>query len=114
MSLPITKWSIQDRPREKFNTIGRKSLSDAELLAIIIGNGTKNHSALQIAQTLLSTHNHSLNSIKKLDLHQLVQTRGIGKANLPPRQIELRRVSAPALKITPPPGERGVPDYRDH
>ncbi len=80
MSLPITKWSIQDRPREKFNTIGRKSLSDAELLAIIIGNGTKNHSALQIAQTLLSTHNHSLNSIKKLDLHQLVQTRGIGKA----------------------------------
>ena len=41
MSLPINKWSVQDRPREKFSANGRKSLSDAELLAIIIGNGQK-------------------------------------------------------------------------
>jgi DNA repair protein RadC len=80
MSLPINKWSVQDRPREKFSANGRKSLSDAELLAIIIGNGTKNYSALQIAQTLLSNFNHSLDTIRKLDLQQLVQTRGIGLA----------------------------------
>ncbi len=80
MSIPINKWSLQDRPREKFYTNGRKSLTDAELLAIIIGNGTKNHSALQIAQTLLSNYNHSLDSLKNLDLQQLVKTRGIGTA----------------------------------
>lgn len=80
MSLPINKWSIQDRPREKFYSKGRKSLTDAELLAIIIGNGTKNASALQIAYLILENNNYSLDVIRKLELQQLMRIRGVGKA----------------------------------
>ncbi len=80
MSLPINKWSIQDRPREKFYSRGRKSLTDAELLAIIIGNGTKNASALQIAHSILENNNYSLDSIRRLELQQLMRIRGVGKA----------------------------------
>jgi DNA repair protein RadC len=80
MSIPINRWSVQDRPREKFYSRGRKSLTDAELLAIIIGNGTKNTSALQIAQSILEINNYSLDTIRKLELPQLMKIRGVGKA----------------------------------
>ena len=80
MSLPINKWSVQDRPREKFYSRGRKSLTDAELLAIIIGNGTKNTSALQIAQAILENNKYSLEVIRKLELQQLMRIRGVGMA----------------------------------
>lgn len=80
MSLPINRWSVQDRPREKFYSRGRKSLTDAELLALIIGNGTKNASAIQIAQSILENNKYSLHEIRKLELHQLISIRGLGKA----------------------------------
>jgi DNA repair protein RadC len=80
MSLPINRWSVQDRPREKFYSRGRKSLTDAELLAIIIGNGTKNASALQIAHSILENNGYSLEEIRKLELQQLMRIRGVGKA----------------------------------
>ncbi|MFM7668840.1 MAG: DNA repair protein RadC [Bacteroidota bacterium] len=80
MSLPINRWSVQDRPREKFYSRGRKSLTDAELLAIIIGNGTKNASALQIAHSILENNRYSLEEIRKLELQQLMRIRGVGKA----------------------------------
>jgi DNA repair protein RadC len=80
MSLPINRWSVQDRPREKFHSKGRKSLTDAELLAIIIGNGTKNSSALQIAHSILEGNKYSLDVIRKLELQELTRIRGVGKA----------------------------------
>ena len=80
MSLPINRWSVQDRPREKFYSRGRKSLTDAELLALIIGNGTKNASAIQIAQSILENNKYSLDEIRKLELQQLMSIRGLGKA----------------------------------
>jgi DNA repair protein RadC len=80
MSLPINRWSLQDRPREKFHSRGRKSLTDAELLAIIIGNGTKNASALQIAHSILENNKYSLDLIRRLELQQLMKIRGVGKA----------------------------------
>jgi DNA repair protein RadC len=80
VSIPINKWSVQDRPREKFYSRGRKSLTDAELLAIIIGNGTKNASALQIAHSILENNKYSLDVIRKLELQQLMRVRGVGKA----------------------------------
>jgi len=66
MSLPINRWSIQDRPREKFYYLGKKQLTDAELLSIIIRNGTKNYSALQIAQSILATNENSLEKVRKM------------------------------------------------
>jgi DNA repair protein RadC len=80
MSMPINRWSVQDRPREKFYSRGRKSLTDAELLAIIIGNGTKDASAFHIAQSILEENNYSLDKIRKLELQQLMKIRGLGKA----------------------------------
>jgi DNA repair protein RadC len=79
MSLPINRWSIQDRPREKFYQLGKKQLTDSELLAIIIRNGTKNYSALQIAQNILAANDHSLEKVKKMTLNELTKIRGIGK-----------------------------------
>lgn len=106
MSIPITKWSIQDRPREKFYSGGRKSLTDAELLAIIIGNGTKNNSALQIAHLLLEANNFSLDSIRKMELQQLMSVRGVGKTKaitiLSALELSCRltRLTSKNLKIT--------------
>ena len=55
-------------------------MTDAELLAIIIGNGTKNASALQIALSILENNRYSLEEIRKLELQQLMRIRGVGKA----------------------------------
>lgn len=55
-------------------------MTDAELLAIIIGNGTKNASALQIAHSILENNRYSLEEIRKLELQQLMRIRGVGKA----------------------------------
>jgi len=79
MSLPINRWSIQDRPREKFYYLGKKQLTDAELLSIIIRNGTKNYSALQIAQSILATNENSLEKVRKMTLNDLMKIRGIGR-----------------------------------
>jgi DNA repair protein RadC len=54
MSLKITEWAVEDRPRERLWNTGPSSLSDAELIAILIGTGTKNASAVDIARELLA------------------------------------------------------------
>lgn len=79
MSLSIKNWSVQDRPREKFCSKGRKALTDAELLAIIIGQGTRDMSAFHIAQMILASNENSLEKIKQLELQQLMKIKGIGK-----------------------------------
>jgi hypothetical protein len=54
MSMKITDWAVEDRPRERLWNKGPSSLSDAELLAILIGSGTRNNSALDLARELLA------------------------------------------------------------
>lgn len=78
--LTIKEWSEGDRPREKLKQQGRHSLSDTELLAILIGSGTPNNNALSIAQNLLSAVNFDLSKLSKLTLAELKKHKGIGEA----------------------------------
>ncbi|MEO1013447.1 MAG: DNA repair protein RadC [Bacteroidota bacterium] len=76
----IKHWAQDDRPREKLIKKGRTFLSDAELLAILIGSGSKNESAVALAKRILAATNNNLNELGKLSLGQLQRFRGIGQA----------------------------------
>jgi DNA repair protein RadC len=80
MSLKITDWAVEDRPREKLIQKGTASLSDAELLAILISSGTKDKSAVDIGRELLGIANNNLNSLGKLTVDDIRKIRGIGIA----------------------------------
>ncbi len=77
---PISSWSDDDKPREKLLLKGKTALSDAELLAIIIGSGSKNESAVALSQRILASVSHNLNTLGKLSITQLTAFKGMGDA----------------------------------
>ena len=77
---PIRNWNEDDRPREKLNQKGASSLSDAELLAILIGSGTRQYSALDLARMVLHRAGTNLVELSKMPGYQLREIRGIGEA----------------------------------
>jgi DNA repair protein RadC len=78
--IPIKFLAEDDRPREKLVTIGRQNLSDAELLAIILGSGSRTETAVQLAQRILSDHGNDLNQIAKANINELKKFKGVGEA----------------------------------
>ncbi|MCB9032981.1 MAG: DNA repair protein RadC [Chitinophagales bacterium] len=78
--LSIKYWAEEDRPREKLILKGRRSLSNAELLAIIIGSGSKQFSALDIAKQILNSVDNNLYALSKFSAKDLEQFKGIGEA----------------------------------
>jgi DNA repair protein RadC len=80
MSIKITEWAVEDRPREKLIQNGTSSLSDAELLAILINSGTKDKSAVDLGRELLGIVNNNLNSLGRLTIADLKKLHGIGPA----------------------------------
>jgi DNA repair protein RadC len=80
MSIKITDWAVEDRPREKLIQKGTGSLSDAELLAILISSGTKDKSAVDLGRELLLMVNNNLNNLGKLTIGDFTRIHGIGKA----------------------------------
>lgn len=80
MYTPINQWAEDDRPREKFLLKGKSSLSDSELLAILIGSGSRNESAVQLCQRILASANNNLSQLGKLSIPQLTEFKGIGEA----------------------------------
>jgi DNA repair protein RadC len=80
MSLKITDWAVEDRPREKMIRYGTSALSDAELLGILISSGTREKSAVDLGRELLARVNNNLNALGKLTIADLVKTHGIGNA----------------------------------
>lgn len=79
-SLSIKNWADDDKPREKLIQKGRLVLSDAELLAILIGSGNKEESALALSKRILASTDNNLGELGKLDIKQLMQFKGIGEA----------------------------------
>ncbi len=79
-SFSIKNWNEDDRPREKLLLKGRISLSDAELIAILIGSGSRNESAVSLSQRILASANNNLNELERLSIAELMQFKGIGKA----------------------------------
>jgi DNA repair protein RadC len=80
MSLKITDWAVEDRPREKMIQYGTSTLSDAELLGILISSGTKEKSAVDLGRELLALVNNNLNLLGKLTIADLTKIHGIGNA----------------------------------
>jgi DNA repair protein RadC len=78
--LTIKTLSEDDRPREKLVKLGRHSLSDAELIAIVLGSGNKDETAVQLAQRMLSDHHQNLNNLAKLSLNDFKKFKGVGDA----------------------------------
>lgn len=78
--LNINQWAEEDRPREKMMAHGARVLTDAELLAILIGSGSQDETAVELMRRVLSACNNNLNELAKLSLEQLCRFKGIGPA----------------------------------
>ena len=76
----IKHWAEDDKPREKLMLKGKAILSDAELIAILIGSGSRNESAVQLSKRILASVDNNLNALGKLSIKQLMEFKGIGEA----------------------------------
>lgn len=94
----IKQWSTQDKPREKLMDKGVGTLSDSELLAILISSGTKDLSALDVARNLLNLADNSLHNLSGMSLKDLQKIKGIGSAKgvtiLAAIELGMRRLHA--------------------
>lgn len=98
----IKNWATEDRPREKLVLKGCNSLSPTELIAILIGSGTKEESAVEVAKRLLKTAKDNLNELAQFDLKQLQKIKGIGPAKavtiVAALELGRRRIAENALQ----------------
>jgi len=78
--LNIKQWAEEDRPREKLLLKGKSALSNAELLGVLIGSGTKKLTAVDLAKMILDQYNNDLNKIAQLSVKDLTKFKGIGNA----------------------------------
>ena len=78
--MTISDWDINDRPREKLERMGPEALSNAELLAILIGSGSTKQSAVDLMKDILHDCNNNLNTLGKMSIHDLEQYHGMGPA----------------------------------
>lgn len=78
--IPISQWSEDDRPREKMMLKGKGQLSKAELIAILIGSGNNDESAVELAKRILSSVDNNLAELSRLSISDLTKFKGIGPA----------------------------------
>lgn len=77
-TIPIKAWPLDDRPREKLLAKGKAVLTDAELLAIVIGSGSRDETALALSKRILRSVNNNISELSKLSISQLTNFKGIG------------------------------------
>ncbi|MBS1521260.1 MAG: DNA repair protein RadC [Bacteroidetes bacterium] len=78
--ISIKAWAEEDRPREKLSTQGRRALTDAELIAILIGSGSRTETAVELSKRILHHYDNDLNRLAKASIQELSNFRGIGEA----------------------------------
>jgi len=78
--LTISQWAEEDRPREKLERLGPEALSNAELLAILIGSGSTQESAVDLMKRVLADYHNNLNTLGKVTIQDLCRYNGIGEA----------------------------------
>ncbi len=78
--LNINQWAEEDRPREKLERLGAQALSDAELLAILVGSGSTKEDAVSLMKRILADCNNNLNTLGKMTIRDLCQYNGVGEA----------------------------------
>lgn len=79
-NLTIKEWALEDRPREKLLLKGKENLSDAELIAILLGTGTLDASAVELGKQILAQAENDLHKLAKLSIKDLKKVKGIGEA----------------------------------
>lgn len=79
-NIPIRLWAEDDRPREKLQMKGKRALSNAELIAILIGTGTKEHTAVELSKRILKASGGKLKELSRLSAADLMKNKGIGEA----------------------------------
>ena len=102
--ISIKALAEDDRPREKLLATGRHALSDAELLAIILGSGSRNETAVDLARRMLADYNNNINELAKAGVNELKKYKGVGLAkavNIAAAfEIGRRRNDSPAIERT--------------
>lgn len=78
--ISIKAWAEEDRPREKLSAQGRRALTDAELIAILIGSGSRTETAVELSKRILHHYDNDLNKLAKASIQELSNFRGIGEA----------------------------------
>jgi DNA repair protein RadC len=100
----IKYWAEDDKPREKFALKGRAALSDAELLAILIGSGSRNESAVELSKRILLSVQNNLNALGKMSIKQLMTFKGIGEAKaisiIAATELARRRKSEEVIELS--------------
>jgi len=100
--LSINQWAEFDRPREKMMNLGSESLSDAELLAILIGSGNREENAVELMRRLLSQCDNNLNILAKWEMNDFARFKGLGPAKsisiMAALELGRRRKDIPAIK----------------
>ncbi len=76
----IKSWAEEDRPREKLSSQGRRALTDAELIAILIGSGSRSETAVELSKRILHHYDNDLNKLGKASISELSNFKGIGEA----------------------------------
>jgi len=79
-NLSIKSWAEEDRPREKLSSQGRRALTDAELIAILIGSGSRNETAVELSKRILHHYGNDLNKLGRASINDLSNFKGIGEA----------------------------------
>lgn len=112
---PITEWNEDDRPREKLLLKGRLALSDAELIAILIGSGSPNESAVSLSKRILAEAENNLNELGKFSISDLTRFKGIGPAKavsiIAAMELGRRRRAGEAIERRKIGSSRTVFDY---
>ncbi len=114
-SSSIKNWAVDDRPREKLFTKGAASLSDSELLAILINTGHKEKSAVELAKEIMKLGNNNLNELGKLSIAAFQKIKGIGEAKAitiaAALELGRRRQASAALEKTVVTSSKEVAEY---
>ena len=102
-NLSIKNWAEDDKPREKLMLKGKTALSDAELIAILLGSGSRNESAVALSQRILFSANNSLVELGRRSIEQLCKFKGIGEAKaitiIAAAELARRRKSEDVVEI---------------
>ncbi|MBR0265422.1 MAG: DNA repair protein RadC [Prevotella sp.] len=78
LRLSIKQWAPEDRPTERLQRLGAESLTDGELLSILIGSGTQQYSAVDVANKVLGRFNRNLNTLGKARFDEILDIEGVG------------------------------------
>ena len=99
--LSISQWAEEDKPREKLERLGASALSNAELLAILIGSGSQDESAVDLMKHIMNDCDNNLNALGKMSIKELTRYKGMGPAKAIPLLAACKRRASEKMGLRP-------------